>query len=45
MSTTTRVTVYRSATDTKTLAEDDDLDGQGVLPGFRCRVADIFLAE
>ena len=39
------VTVYRSATDIKTLTEDDDLDGQDVLPGFRCRVADIFLAS
>ena len=37
------VTVYRSATDLKTLTEDSDLDGQDVLPGFRCRVADLFL--
>jgi len=39
------VTVYRSATDIKTLTEDGDLDGQDVLPGFRCRVADIFLTD
>ncbi|MBM4032780.1 MAG: Uma2 family endonuclease [Planctomycetes bacterium] len=39
------VTVYRSATDIKTLTEDDELEGQSVLPGFRCRVADIFLTE
>ena len=36
------VTVYRSAADIKTLTEDDDLDGQDVLPGFRCRVSEIF---
>ncbi len=37
------VTVYRSATDIKTLTENDELDGQDVVPGFRCRVADIFV--
>ncbi len=37
------VTVYRSANNIKTLTEDDDLDGQGVLPGFRCRVGDLFV--
>ena len=36
------VTVYRSARDIKTLTEDNDLDGGDVLPGFRCRVADLF---
>ncbi len=36
------VTVYRSANDIKTLTEDDDLDGQDLLPGFRCRVREIF---
>jgi hypothetical protein len=36
-------TVYRPATDIATLTEDDDLDGQDVLPGFRCRVAELFL--
>jgi Uma2 family endonuclease len=36
------VTVYRSLKDTQTLLEDDELDGQTVVPGFRCRVADIF---
>ena len=39
------VTVYRSAHDIKTLTEDNDLDGLDVLPGFRCRVADVFPAE
>lgn len=36
------VTVYRSDTDIKTLTRDDELDGQDVVPGFRCRVGDIF---
>ena len=37
------VTVYRSATDIRVLTEKDELDGQDVVPGFRCRVGDIFL--
>jgi len=37
------VTAYRAATDIKTLTEDDDLDGQDVVPGFRCRVEDLFI--
>ncbi len=36
------VTVYRSATDIKTLTEKDELDGEDVVPGFRCRVGEIF---
>ncbi len=36
------VTVYRSTTDVKTLTENDELDGRDVVPGFRCRVGDIF---
>ena len=36
------VTVYRSSTDIKTLTEKDELDGQDVVPGFRCRVSAIF---
>jgi Uma2 family endonuclease len=39
------VTVYCPTTDPKTLTEDDDLDGEGVVPGFRCRVADLFPNE
>jgi Uma2 family endonuclease len=35
-------TVYRSATDIKTLTERDELDGEDVVPGFRCRVGDLF---
>jgi Uma2 family endonuclease len=37
------VTVYRSATDIKTLTRNDELDGEEVVPGFRCRVGEIFL--
>lgn len=37
-----RVTVYRSTTDTKTLAEQDTLEGEDVVPGFHCRVGDFF---
>jgi Uma2 family endonuclease len=36
------VTVYRSSTDIKTLTEKDELDGGDVIPGFRCRVSEIF---
>ena len=36
------VTVYRSATDIKTLTENDQLDGGEAVPGFRCRVGEIF---
>ena len=36
------VTVYRSSTDIKTLTEKDELDGEDVVPGFRCRVGEIF---
>jgi len=37
------VTVFRSATDIKTLTENDDLEGQDVVPGFRCPVGAIFV--
>ncbi len=37
------VTVYRSATDIKTLTENDELSGEDVLPGFRCRLREIFV--
>ena len=36
------ITVYRSSSDATTLTENDELDGQEVVPGFRCRVAEIF---
>jgi Uma2 family endonuclease len=36
------VTVYRSKELARTLEETDTLSGEDVLPGFRCRVADLF---
>jgi len=36
-------TVYRSATEIKTLTKNDELDGEDVVPGFRCRIGDIFV--
>jgi Uma2 family endonuclease len=40
---TRSATRYRSTTDVRPLAEDDDLDGEDVLPGFRCRLAEILV--
>ncbi|MGB8507670.1 MAG: Uma2 family endonuclease [Pyrinomonadaceae bacterium] len=37
------VTVYRSLTDAVILSEKDELDGGTVVPGFRCRVSEIFV--
>lgn len=37
------VTVHRSQKDIKILTEQDELDGADVVPGFRCRVAEIFV--
>lgn len=37
------VTVYPSATDIKTLTENDELSGEDTVPGFRCRVGEIFV--
>ncbi len=36
------VAVYRSMTDVTRLAEADELEGGEVVPGFRCRVSEIF---
>lgn len=36
------VTVYRSRREIQLLAEDDEIDGADVLPGFRRRVAELF---
>jgi Uma2 family endonuclease len=36
------VTVYRSATQITTLTENDELSGEEVIEGFRCRVGDLF---
>jgi Uma2 family endonuclease len=37
-------TVYRSLTNVRTVVESGDFDGEHILPGFRCSLADI-LAE
>ena len=37
------VSVYRSMTDVTRLSEADELEGQDVVPGFRCKVAEIFV--
>ena len=37
------VTMYRSMTDVTRLSESDELDGGDVVPGFRCRVSEIFV--
>ncbi|MFN0088496.1 MAG: Uma2 family endonuclease [Blastocatellia bacterium] len=36
------VAVYHSLMDVKILSENDDLEGEDVVPGFRHRIADIF---
>ncbi|MBI3466621.1 MAG: Uma2 family endonuclease [Planctomycetes bacterium] len=36
------IMVYRSPTDVQTLTESDRLDGQDVVPGFSCQVAEVF---
>lgn len=36
-----RAAVYRSVTDARELEPADSLDGEDVLPGFRCRIADL----
>ncbi len=38
-----RVRVYRRDRSGVTLQENDELSGENVLPGFRCRVGDLFL--
>jgi Uma2 family endonuclease len=38
------VTIYRSAHAIRILTEDETLDGEDVIPGFRCPVRDIFVA-
>lgn len=36
-------TVYRSLTDVRRLEEHEALDGEDVVPGFRCPLADILV--
>lgn len=38
------VTVYRGLDDIRVLTANDTLDGGAVVPGFRCRVGDLFAA-
>ena len=37
------VTVHRASGDASTFSETDELDGEDVVPGFRCRVSEIFV--
>jgi Uma2 family endonuclease len=37
------ITVYRSLTDVTRLSEGDELNGGDVVPGFRCKVSEIFV--
>ena len=37
-----RATAYRSLLDVRELGPEDPLDGEDVVPGFRCRLGDIF---
>ena len=37
------VTVYRASAGVKTITEDGELEGEDVIPGFRCRVRDLFV--
>jgi Uma2 family endonuclease len=36
-------TVYQSLADVRTLSDDGELDGEDVIPGFRCRLRDVLL--
>ena len=36
-----KAVVYRSLSDVREVSSDDLLDGEDVLPGFRCRLGDI----
>jgi Uma2 family endonuclease len=36
------VTVYRSSTDLEILTENNELSGENIVPGFRCRIGEIF---
>lgn len=38
---TRRATIHRSLTDVRTIGEDEFLDGEDVVPGFRCRLGEI----
>ncbi len=36
------ITIHRSLTESVTLTVNDELDGQEIVPGFHCRIAEIF---
>jgi Uma2 family endonuclease len=40
-----QVTVFTSPTEAQTLGTDGILDAGGILPGFSCRVSDLFILE
>ncbi|MBI3945832.1 MAG: Uma2 family endonuclease [Armatimonadetes bacterium] len=40
-----RVTVYHSPTETSDYGPEDEIDGGDLLPGFRCRVGELFAVE
>jgi hypothetical protein len=42
---TRRVVVYESLDRVRSLAADEELDGGDLIPGFRCRVADLMPDE
>lgn len=37
------VTIHRAVKDALILSEDDELNGENVVPGFRCRISEIFV--
>ncbi len=37
------VTVHRASADASTFSETDELGGEDIVPGFRCRVSEIFV--
>lgn len=37
------VTVHHASKETSTFSETDELDGEDIVPGFRCRVSEIFV--
>ena len=37
-----RVVAYTSPTQSVTLDAEEELDGDGLLPGLRCKVSDLF---
>ncbi len=39
---TRTITVHRPGAEPLTLSEDETLDGGEVVPGFRCRVGEVF---